>query len=43
MEDTQIVELYLQRDENAISRTAEAYGTRLRRISINIVGDEQTA
>ena len=43
MEDTQIVELYLQRDENAISRTAEVYGTRLRRISINIVRDEQTA
>ena len=43
MEDAQIVELYLLRDENAISRTAEAYGARLRNISMNIVSDIQTA
>ena len=43
MEDAQIVELYLLREENAISRTAEAYGARLRNISMNIVNDRQTA
>jgi RNA polymerase sigma-70 factor (ECF subfamily) len=43
MDDDQIVELYLQRDEDAISRTAEQYGTRLRNISMNIVSDSQTA
>ena len=35
MEDAKIVELYLQRDERAISSTAESYGTRLRHISID--------
>lgn len=43
MDDDQIVKLYLLRDENAISHTAEAYGTRLRQISMNIVSDSQTA
>ena len=43
MEDAKIVELYLQRDESAISSTAEAYGTRLRQISMNIVCDSRTA
>ena len=43
MEDAQIIELYLQRDESAISQTKEQYGTRLRRISMNIVNDSQTA
>ena len=43
MEDAQIVALFLQRDENAISQIKEQYGTRLRHISMNIVGDSQTA
>ena len=43
MEDAQIVALFLQRDENAISQIKEQYGTRLRHISMHIVGDSQTA
>lgn len=43
MEDSQIVDLYLQRDETALDHTAEKYGQRLRRISHGIVDDEQTA
>lgn len=43
MEDTQIVEMYLQRDEAAIARTAERYGARLRGVSMGIVQDAQTA
>lgn len=43
MEDTQIVELYLQRSEEAIARTQERYGSRLRGVSMTIVQDAQTA
>lgn len=43
MEDSQIVELYLQRDEAAVGHTAEKYGSRLRRLSLGIVDDAQTA
>lgn len=43
MEDTQIVELYLQRQEAAIACTAEKYGPRLRGVSMTIVQDAQTA
>jgi RNA polymerase sigma-70 factor (ECF subfamily) len=43
MEDSQIVDLYLQRDEMAVDHTAEKYGHRLRRLSQGIVDDEQTA
>ena len=43
MEDTQIVELYLQRDEDAIAHTQTKYGTRLRQVSNTIVQDAQTA
>ena len=43
MEDSLIVDLYLQRSEDAIIRTAERYGTKLKRISMNIVQDSQTA
>ena len=39
----QIVELYLTRDEDAIRKTAEKYGNRLRALSFGIVQDEQTA
>ncbi len=43
MDDDQIVELYLTRDEDAIRKTAEKYGNRLRALSFGIVQDEQTA
>ena len=43
MEDTRIVELYLNREESAIDETAKKYGSRLRTLSFGIVGDKQTA
>lgn len=43
MEDGQIVELYLNRDEAAIARTTEKYGRRLRALALGMVGDAQTA
>ncbi len=43
MEDERIVELYWNRDEEAIRCTFEKYGTRLLRLSMGIVGDRETA
>lgn len=43
MEDSRIVEAYLQRNETAISLTAARYGMRLRSISYGIVQDHGTA
>ncbi len=43
MEDQEIVELYLKRDESAISATAEKYGARLRGIAARIVRDKAGA
>lgn len=43
MDDGQIVELYLRRDEGAIARTAEKYGRRLRALALGITQDMQTA
>ncbi len=43
MDDIQIVDLYLQRDETAIAQTAERYGHRLRQVSYRIVDDHQLA
>ena len=43
MEDEQIVELYLNRDESAVYHTAEKYGRRLRALALGVVGDAQTA
>ena len=43
MEDSLIIDLYLQRSEDAIARTAESYGAQLKSISMNIVKDAQTA
>ncbi len=43
MEDERIVELFLARDEAAISQAAEKYGKRLRSLSYGIVSDMQTA
>lgn len=38
-----IIDLYMSRDETAISRTAEKYGARLRSLSYGIVGDRQSS
>jgi len=43
MEDAAIVDLYLKRQEEAITHTAEKYGTRLKTISLGIVQDTETA
>ena len=43
MEDERIVDLYLAREESAISCTAEKYGYRLRSIANRLLGDEQLA
>lgn len=43
MEDNIIVQLFLDRDENAISQTAEKYGSRLRAVSYSITRDIETA
>lgn len=43
MDDGQIVELYLNRDESAIGHTAEKYGRRLRTLAQGMVEDTQTA
>ena len=41
MKDAEIVELYWQRDENAIRQTAEKYEAYLSRIAYNIVSDAE--
>ena len=43
LEDSMIVDLYLQRDEKAIEHTAEKYGGRLRALACGLLGDEHTA
>ena len=43
MEDTKIVELYLLRDETAVTQTSEKYGNRLRGLAYGIVRDRQAA
>lgn len=43
MDDSQIVDLYLLRDEMAIQHTAEKYGVRLRSLALGIVADRLTA
>ena len=43
MEDDKIVQLYLNRDENAIRQTSEKYGSRLRAISFRITSDRETS
>lgn len=39
MDDGQIVELFLNRDENAIRHVSEKYGSSLRKLAVNICGD----
>ena len=43
MDDDEIVELFLKKDESAIIHTAEKYGCRLRSISQRITADILTA
>ncbi len=43
MDDSKIVDLYLMRNETAISLTAEKFGKRLYSLSYGIVKDHQTA
>ena len=43
LDDNQIIELYLLRSEEAIRKTAEKYGGRLRSLAHGIVRDQQTA
>lgn len=43
MNDAEIIQLYLNRDETAIRATADRYGTRLRALSRTITADAQTA
>lgn len=43
MDDSKIVELYLSRNEEAISQTANKYGARLRNIAKNILSDNGIA
>lgn len=43
MEDNRIVELFMNRDENAVAETAAKYGSRLKSISCGITEDIQTA
>lgn len=43
MDDSEIVALYLGRDEEAVRQTAEKYGSRLRSLAYGIVCDRQTA
>jgi len=43
VEDAKIVKMYLDRDETALSETAEKYGARLRSLSYRITKDSQTA
>ena len=43
LDDNNIVDLYLRRDEAAIKHTSEKYGSRLRSLAYGIVNDRQTA
>ena len=43
LDDSRIVDLFLQRDEDAIKHTSEKYGSRLRALAYGIVKDDRTA
>ena len=43
MDDSKIVDLYLERDEAAIKQTSKKYGKRLRALSFGIVNDQLSA
>lgn len=41
MEDTQILELFWQRDQQAIAETQRKYGSYLNRVAMNVLGDPE--
>ena len=41
MEDDQIIELYWNRDENAITETGRKYGAYCRKVALNILQNEE--
>ena len=43
LEDAKIVELYLSRDESAVSQTAQKYGSKLRQIAHRILNNRASA
>ena len=43
MDDSKIVRMYLERDEQALHLTSEKYGSRLRALAMGIVNDMSTA
>lgn len=43
MDDSNIVELYLNRDQSAVKETSEKYGVRLRTLALGITEDAQAA
>lgn len=43
VDDAEIVDMYLERNENAIAETKNKYGKRLRNIAYNITADQSTA
>jgi len=43
LEDAQIIELYFRRDEDAIAKTADAYGSRLSSLAHRILEDREDA
>ncbi len=43
LDDSKIVELYLSRNESAISHTAQKYGAKLRKIADNILHNKASA
>lgn len=43
MDDSNIVELYLNRDQSAVKETSEKYGIRLRTLALGITEDAQAA
>ena len=43
MDDSKIIDMYLERDEEAIRLTSEKYGGKLRRLARNICADEMMA
>ncbi len=43
LEDREIVELYLSRDDSAVSETKEKYGSRLKMIAFELTGDMNAA
>ena len=43
MDDEQLIELFLERDERAIAETQAAYGARLRQLAYRLLGNSEDA